>query len=83
MATITKTMKQDAADSINGLMTHIRQATTRADADRALGGVLALANYSQVWSLITPEDADWVRDCARRAFGKTLARLDADDMGEL
>ena len=78
MATITKTMKQDAADSINGLMTDIRKATTRAEADRALGGVLALANYSQVWSLITPEDADWVRDCARRAFATSVAFMYAE-----
>ena len=75
MATITKTMKQDAADTINGLMTEIRKADTRMDADRALGGVLAIANYAQVWSLISPEDADWVRDCARRAFAVSIARM--------
>ena len=80
MATITKTMKQDAADTINGLMTEIRQADNRIDADRALGGALAIANYAQVWSLITPEDAEWVRDCARRAFATSLARLHADDV---
>ena len=83
MATITKTMKQDAIDTASGFITHIREAATRAGADRALGSALAISNYAQVWSLITLEDAQFLRESARRTFAKTLARLDAEDMGEL
>ena len=83
MATITKTMKQDAIDTACGFITHIREAATRSGADRALGSALAIANYAQVWSLITVEDAAFLRESARRTFTKTLARLDAEDMGDM
>lgn len=48
----------------SGLVTKIRQAGTKAAADRALGGVNALADYAQVWSIITPSDASRLRTMA-------------------
>ena len=70
MATITKTMKQDAIDTAVGMITKIRHARCQTDADIALGGALAIANYAQVWSLITPEDATHVRHMAGAAHRK-------------
>lgn len=66
MATITKTMQQDAIDTVTALVASIRSATTKADADRAFGGAIALANYAQVWSVITEFQANALRNTARR-----------------
>ena len=67
MATITKTMKQDALDAARQQMYLLRRAGTKAGADRALGGANALANFAQVWSIITPSEAESIRNMAALA----------------
>lgn len=67
MATITKTMQQDALDAARQHIQMIRKAGTKAGADRALGGANAIANYAQVWSIITPSEAESIRNMAALA----------------
>ena len=73
MTRITETMKQDAVDTAMGHVTNILKAKTWHDAAEHLGAALALANFAQVWSMVTPEDAEFIRDCARRAFTTSTA----------
>lgn len=68
MATITKTMKQDAIDTARASMNGIGIARTTGEANWYMGKAIGLLEFAQVWSMVEPETVEAMRAEAHKAY---------------
>ena len=68
MATITKTMKQDAIDTARASMNGIGIARTTGEADWYMGKAIGVLEFAQVWSMVEPETVEAMRAEAQKAY---------------
>jgi len=68
MATITKTMKQDALDTARGYIERIGNARDRGEANWLMGKAHGLLDFAQVWSLIDVATVKAMHDQATMAY---------------
>ena len=68
MATITKTMKQDAIDTARASMNGIGIARTTGEANWYMGKAIGVLEFAQVWSMVEPETVEAMRVEAHRAY---------------
>ena len=61
MATITKTMKQDALDTARASMNAIGLARTTGEANWYMGKAIGVLEFAQVWSMVEPETVEAMR----------------------
>jgi len=68
MATITKTMKQDALDTARASMNGIGIARTTGEANWYMGKAIGVLEFAQVWSMVDPETVEAMRAEAHKAY---------------